>query len=96
MDDTVYDLATCLMNVYESKYELLLPLVLDIVNHKYKNVNIIEHLLDELLDLPTDKGEELFFFLCDYSSTISEESAKFYAREYRNMYKDDLDTKLKV
>ena len=89
LDNRFVELARGLVKIYEEKYNLLCPIVLEVVNKKEENINVIEHLLDLLLDLPTTKGEELFYYLVNYYSSLNKEDADFYMNEYKNLYGEE-------
>ena len=88
MDDIerLKELAQQLVYLYELKYNLIKPLVDYIINNQITDTNYVEHVLDDFLDIPTDKGYDLLKRLCNYWQQINLESARFYLEEYEKLY----------
>ena len=84
-------IAEGLMRIYELKYEIMKPEVMDIINNRSKNKKRIEACLDETLDIPTDKGFELHSLLCSYYYLIDRKSALFYMNSYNEFWNDEED-----
>ena len=93
--DEIKELAAGLIKIYEIKYEMVKPQVITIIKNRITNKNIIEHTLDQTLDIPTDKGYELHSLLCRYFSMIDKESAEFYMNEYNNFWNEEDEEKWK-
>ena len=93
--DEIKELAAGLVKIYEIKYEMVKPQVINIIKNRITNKDIIEHTLDQTLDIPTDKGYELHSLLCRYFSMIDKESAEFYMNEYNNFWNEEDEEKWK-
>ena len=93
--DEIKELAAGLIKIYEIKYEMVKPQVITIIKNRITNKDIIEHILDQTLDIPTDKGYELHSLLCRYFSMIDKESAEFYMNEYNNFWNEEDEEKWK-
>lgn len=93
--DEIKELASGLVKIYEIKYEMVKPQVINIIKNRITNKDIIEHTLDQTLDIPTDKGYELHSLLCRYFSMIDKESAEFYMNEYNNFWNEEDEEKWK-
>ena len=93
--DEIKELAAGLIKIYEIKYEMVKPQVITIIKNRITNKDIIEHTLDQTLDIPTDKGYELHSLLCRYFSMIDKESAEFYMNEYNNFWNEEDEEKWK-
>lgn len=87
----IKELASGLVKLWEIKYEIVKPQVINIIKNRITNKNMIEHTLDETLDIPTDKGYELHSLLCRYFSMIDKESAEFYMNEYHEFWDEKED-----
>ena len=63
----------------------------NIIENNEKDVNKIEHLLEELLDesMHLSEAEDYFFQLCDYLKTIDKKVANDYLELYKEMNDDD-------
>ena len=95
LSDEIKELASGLVKIYEIKYEMVKPQVITIIKNRITNKDIIEHTLDQTLDIPTDKGYELHSLLCRYFSMIDKESAEFYMNEYNNFWNEEDEEKWK-
>lgn len=89
MYDEIFELAKSLMVIYDRMYEELEPLVLDIINNNICDIKLIEHTLDLLFGVPTEKGEKLYRKLCEYYSHINKEYADDYLDFYDEMYGEE-------
>ena len=49
-----------LIELYDISYNQIKPKVAYIINNEIKDIDFICHILDELLDIPTDKCYNLF------------------------------------
>ena len=95
LSNEIKELAAGLVKIYEIKYEMVKPQVINIIKNRITNKGIIEHTLDQTLDIPTDKGYELHSLLCRYFSMIDKESAEFYMNEYNNFWNEEDEEKWK-
>ena len=95
LSDEIKELASGLVKIYEIKYEMVKPQVITIIKNRITNKDIIEHTLDQTLDIPPDKGYELHSLLCRYFSMIDKESAEFYMNEYNNFWNEEDEEKWK-
>ena len=95
LSNEIKELAAGLVKIYEIKYEMVKPQVINIIKNRITNKDIIEHTLDQTLDIPTDKGYELHSLLCRYFSMIDKESAEFYMNEYNNFWNEEDEEKWK-
>lgn len=86
MDEEIIKLAKELNNLYELAYEQIKPNIEDIIKNKINNKKIIEHYLDELLNIPTDKAYDLLKKICNYYISINKETALFYLNEYHEIW----------
>ena len=84
LDDNLRYLAKQLLDSYDVMYNLCYPEVERIINNQIKDINLIEHTLDQALDIYTEKGFNLFLKLVFYYSTIDTEKAY----EYLNILKE--------
>ncbi len=78
MDDRIKKLAEELAKSYETAYNLCYPQVEYIINNNITDINIIEHTLDQVLDIYTEEGFYLFLKLLIYYRSINPENAKDY------------------
>ena len=78
MDDNLIELAKGLMKCYEEMYMLCYPLVERIIKYQIKDINLIEHTLDQALDIYTEKGFYLFLKLLLYYRTVNYQNACEY------------------
>lgn len=94
--DEIKEIATQLNELYELKYDMVKPKVIEIIKKRIVDINIIEKCLDETLNIPTDKGYELHSLLCRYYSTINPKNATFYINEYYELWDNEIgDTEWK-
>ena len=75
-----------LMELYDIAYLQIKPNVEYIVDNDIKDLNIIEHTLETLLDIPTNEGYNLFVKLCNYMSKFNKELADEYLEIYDDLY----------
>ena len=92
----IKQLAKTLYDLWKQNYQLVEPIVLDIINSRSKSSSLIESYLDDLLNIPTDESYELFKKLCAYYSTIDKEGADFYLNTWNEMYEDDYQEEVKI
>ena len=69
-----------LVLLYEEAYCLYEPQVKMIIKNKIKDINFIEHMLDNVMDIYTEKGFYLFIELLMYYSTVNYQKAKDYLK----------------
>ena len=71
---------------------ILLMLILKVnrvISNKIRDKYTIEHLFDEIINIPTDKCYELFIELCAYVSQFNKELVDDYIELYNDLYGDD-------
>ena len=85
-DDNITTLAEGLVDAYHAQIRVLKKAITKIIIYKIEDIDLIEHTLDKLLDIPIDESERLYNFLCSYLDNINKDSAKFYRLEYKNMW----------
>ena len=86
-----------LMNLYEMAYQEVKQDVECVILNGIKDENIIDHIFDNIMNIPTDKGYELFVDFCDYVSDFNNELAIYYAKAYDELYgEDDIDINKKM
>lgn len=86
-----------LIELYEISYNQIKPKVAYIINNEIKDIDFICHILDELLDIPTDKCYNLFKELCNYTSQINAKITNEYLEIYQELYgEDELENKKKT
>ena len=78
INNNLRELVQTLMDSYEEAYLLCYPKVEKIINYKMKDNDLIEHTLDEALDIYTEKGFYLFLKLLIYYRTVNPKNAKNY------------------
>ena len=83
-DKDIHNLARALMASYEELYNYYEPIVRMIIDKKNKDINYIENTLDNIMDIYTDKGFDLFIELQTYYQTVNKENAQ----EYLEILKD--------
>lgn len=92
IEDKLKELAIEIAKCWEVKYKICYSEVERIINNKITDTRVIEHTLDDILDIYTEKGFYLFLKLLLYYRTIDYESAKDYLeilKEFRpDEYKD--------
>ncbi len=86
ISDEMIELVKNINNLYYVELELIKNKVNEIIEKKINDLNYIEHVLDELLNLPIIEAEELYYSLCDYLKQINNDSYKFYKKEYKKMW----------
>ena len=86
-----------LIELYDISYNQIKPQVLYIINNNIKDVGFICHVLDELLNIPTDKCYRLFIELCNYTINIDKNISSEYLEIYQEIYgKDEIESKKKT
>ncbi len=89
LSDELMDLASGLVEVYEMAYQLVKPKVDYIIKNNIRDIKIIDKIFDELLNVPTDKGYELFVELCSYVSQFNRKIVEEYVAIYKDLYGDE-------
>lgn len=79
--------------MYEYMTKMLKKDVTFLIMNNIRDIKTIEIYLDQLLNIPTDKAQELFKQLCDYYMTINKENAESYLEIYKEMYEEEPKTK---
>ena len=91
MDDNLKILVEGLVNCWEEMYNLCYLEVERIIKYKIKDINLIEHTLDNCLDIYTEKGFYLSLKLLLYYRTINLENAKEYLDILKEQRKEEYD-----
>ncbi len=86
IDNGLIELADGLASSYDIEIKRLKKVLIKLIVNNIKEIDLIEHLLDSLLNIPTVSGERLYNYLCYYLEKINKESAKFYRLEYKNIW----------
>lgn len=89
MNENFKQLAKELACLYEKAYCLYEPQVKWIINNKVKDPNLIEHTLDYVMDIYTEKGFYLFMELLLYYSTVNYSNAKDYLEILKTQREDE-------
>lgn len=76
--DNIREMAYALMDSYEKMYRLCYPQVQRIIEYQITDIDLIEHTLDQTLDIYTEKGFYLFLKLLLYYRTVDLENAHAY------------------
>jgi len=84
MDDKLIELIKGLINSYEEMYNLCYPEVERIIKGRITDVNLIEHTLDNILEIYTEKGFYLFIKLLLYYRTVNIDNAYDYLEILKN------------
>ena len=84
-NDLMY-MAKELNELYELSYNQIKPQVTYIIKNNIKDINFIDHVFDELLNIPTEKCYKLFTRLCTYVETFNQDIAKEYVEIYQELY----------
>lgn len=95
MDDNLIKLAESLVNCWEQMYNLCYPEVERIIRYRIKDINLIEHTLDNCLDIYTEKGFYLFLKLLLYYRTVNLENAKEYLLILKEQREEEYDEFIK-
>ena len=78
LENNIKELAKGLLNVYEEAYEIYKVEVDRIINNRIIDNNYIEHTLDYILNIYTEKGFNLFMRLLLYYRIVNYDNAKAY------------------
>jgi len=82
------DMLSNFMDLCDLTYQEIEPRVLHIIKNNIKDINLIEHTLDILLNVPTEKGCTLFIKLCNYISKFNRQLADEYLEIYDDIYSE--------
>ena len=82
--DGIKEIVRSLMDLYDIAYENAKKDVEYIILNGITDENIIDHVFDNILNIPTDKCYRLFVDLCDYVSCFNERMTN----EYMEIYKE--------
>lgn len=96
MDDNILELAKGLMACYEEMYKLCYSEVERIIKYKIKDINLIEHTLDQALDIYTEKGFYLFIKLLLYYQTVNLQNAYEYLEILKEDRQEEYDEFVKI
>ena len=89
LSDKIKPLIQELIDLYDIAYEHIKPKVTYIINNEIKDIDFICHILDELLNIPTDKSYNLFIELCNYTYKFDKNIANEYLEIYQELYGED-------
>ena len=88
-----------LQKLYDIAYYEIKEKVDYIIKSKITNENIIEHMYDEITNIPTDKCYELFIYFSKYVASFNMDIVKDYIDIYDEIYdpieKDKILKKIK-
>ena len=96
LDDKIMELAKTLVASYEEAYQLCLPEVERIIKYQIKDIDLIEHTLDQVLNIYTNKGFYLFIRLLLYYRTINLRNAKDYLEILKEDRREEYDDFVKT
>ena len=85
-----------LIKLYKQAHKEIKPEVLYIIKNNIKDIRLIEHTLDKLLNIPTEKCYILFTKLCNYVSKFDKETAEDYLEIYNEIYGEEENIKKKT
>ena len=95
--DGIKEMVRSLMDLYDIAYENVKKDVEYIILNGITDEIIIDHVFDNILNIPTDKCYRLFVDLCDYVSCFNEQMANEYMEIYKELYGDDeVNTSMKI
>lgn len=96
LDNELKDMLNNLMQLYDLAYQSLKPKVAYIIKNNIKDTRFLESVLEELLNIPTDKCYNLLTKLCNYIMSFNHELAEDYLTLYDELYgNNDQKTKKK-
>lgn len=95
IDDNIKQLVNLLMDSYNEAYNYYEPIVKMIIKTKCKDINYIDHTLDNVMDIYTDKGFDLFIELLNYYKTINKENADEYLEILKDFREDEYNEYVK-
>ena len=79
-----------LEKLYGLAYKEIRPEILYIIKNNIKDIGLIEHKLDMLLNIPSKECYILFVKLCEYVSKFNKTLADEYLDIYRDLYEEDV------
>lgn len=86
ISDDLVNMARGLMELYDIAYEQVKPKVQYLIVHHVQDMNVIDHIFDEVLNIPTEKAYQLYLQLCNYVATFNPKEAKEYIDLYYDLY----------
>lgn len=98
-DEVLKKLANELLKKYDEAYNIWCLAVNNIINNKITDIELIEHTLDQIMDIYTEKGFNLFIKLLFYYSSVDLEKSYAYfdiLKEQRSEEYDEYIKKLKI
>ena len=95
VDERFKELAKELMKSYEEAYNIYSQEVERIINNKITDDVLIEHTLDAILDIYTEKGFYLFLKLLFYYSTVNLEKSYTYFDILKDERREEYDEYIK-
>ena len=99
MSDEVFkELSKELTKQYDEAYNIWVLVVDNIINNKLRDIDLIEHTLDNIIGIYTEKGFNLFIKLLFYYSSVDLEKSYDYfdiLKEQRSEEYDEYIKKLK-
>ena len=84
-----------LMDSYNESYNYYEPIVKMIIKTNNKDINYIENTLDNIMDIYTDKGFDLFIELLNYYKNINKENANEYQEILKDMREEEYNEHVK-
>ena len=89
LPENLKDALNELFILYDEAYIELRKEVIYLIRNNIRNINIIEHTFDKLLNIPTEKCYKLFTLLCEYVSTFDTELVDDYKEIYNELYGEE-------
>ena len=86
--DTIIDAFSGLSEQFEKRYYGLKGMAYLYIERQEKNLNKLEHLLDDIMDSYEfiEDAKETFFKLCEYVETLDKETSDDYKEIWREMF----------
>ena len=78
-----------LTEMYEKAYVELKKEISIIIKNRIRNSEIIENTFNKILNMPMDKGHELFHLFCEYVMTYNPQLVDNYLLLYSDSFIDD-------
>ena len=85
----IFEMAKSLNELYELSYNQIKPEISYIIKNNIKDMNYIDHVFDELINIPTDKCYKLFIKLCEYVKTFNAKIVNEYIDIYEDLYGEE-------
>ena len=95
IDEKLNELAKELVKSYNELYNIYVKEVDRIINNNINDTDLIEHTLDGILDIYTEKGFYLFLKLLFYYSTINLEKSYTYFDILEDERREEYDEYIK-